>query len=237
MRYWNEHPEEAAEIARSGGNHHDFYPLAGSAPQASTDATEPVQAGLPPKDASPSSCSATTPEGSGKKDETGWLIEKDDTSHPKYLTICERRWDWSHDHQQAIRFFRKHDAEIIATHFLLEHAEKRIAEHAWDVSLIPVDGSPSVGGVELLDLKELARETVDKLRKMEAWSEEAKYHNYKVILAALSALPQETSHAKERPAGLTAKGQANGKMSVGEKLKTYFGIGREFYSCRSRLPR
>ncbi len=64
-------------------------------------------------------------------DSSGWLIEKGDTSRPQYLTVSDRRWDWTYDHMKAIRFARQEDAARTTKHFLIAGTVMRIAEHSW----------------------------------------------------------------------------------------------------------
>jgi hypothetical protein len=67
-----------------------------------------------------------------ERSETGWLIEKGPAYAPHYLTVHDWQWAWLPDHQTALRFSRKEDAESVGT---LIGAFDRIAEHAWDNSV------------------------------------------------------------------------------------------------------
>lgn len=66
-----------------------------------------------------------------KQTETGWVIEKADSSPAKPLYFAGLREHnfilWSVSHQHAIRFSRQEDAEKIHT-----GVEVRIAQHAWN---------------------------------------------------------------------------------------------------------
>jgi hypothetical protein len=61
--------------------------------------------------------------------ETGWLIEHGMSYAPSYLSICNGHWKWTKDHNEALRFARKIDAERAATTCSLK--VDRIAEHSW----------------------------------------------------------------------------------------------------------
>ena len=69
-------------------------------------------------------------------DESGWLIERADSSaaEPWYWAAgqrdAERSSAWTQNHMEAIRFARKDDAEKVARR-LFKDIEVRICEHGW----------------------------------------------------------------------------------------------------------
>jgi hypothetical protein len=93
--------------------------------------------------------------------EIGWVIEKGETHYPKYLTV-NRRWDWTHDHLEAIRFARKQDAELVDSHFLLSERieEHRICEHSWEPVAQPQRSKPELSDTQEI---ELAHKVLDEI--------------------------------------------------------------------------
>jgi hypothetical protein len=69
------------------------------------------------------------PENNEGSVETAWLIERGISYAPSYLSICNGHWKWTKDHNEALRFARKIDAERAATTCSLK--VDRIAEHSW----------------------------------------------------------------------------------------------------------
>ena len=64
--------------------------------------------------------------------ETGWLIVNGSGSLLSYFTVYEGLLAWTLDHNLAVRFARKADAELMADYFPAEEVT-RIAEHIWHV--------------------------------------------------------------------------------------------------------
>lgn len=71
----------------------------------------------------------TIPGGGAPSNETGWVIERGDSEPfaPTYWAGIEDRW--SQDHQDAIRFARKCDAERISAR--MRYPNNRVCEHVW----------------------------------------------------------------------------------------------------------
>lgn len=65
--------------------------------------------------------------------EAGWLIEDADSraSKPAYLSFSGRVVEWVLDHNKAIRFARREDAEAFALMWNGTVDGLRIAEHQW----------------------------------------------------------------------------------------------------------
>lgn len=59
--------------------------------------------------------------------EFAWLIERD--KGPHYLTVHKDLFDWTTDSNQAIRFARRLDAEMVAR--VIGDEVSRVAEHGW----------------------------------------------------------------------------------------------------------
>lgn len=75
-------------------------------------------------------------ENSQDSDESGWVIERADScpAEPKYWAAGQREAErpsaWTSNHEEAIRFARKIDAEKVSRR-LFPAIDVRIAEHAW----------------------------------------------------------------------------------------------------------
>ena len=66
-------------------------------------------------------------------EETGWVIEREDSEMSRPLYFCGGAWD--HDNLKAIRFARETDARRLC-HYMFPGEPHRIADHAW------VDAAP-----------------------------------------------------------------------------------------------
>lgn len=58
-----------------------------------------------------------------------WVIEYGKTQSPKYATVANGVLTWTIYNQDALRFSRKKDAEMVAE--IMADAD-RITQHAWD---------------------------------------------------------------------------------------------------------
>lgn len=72
--------------------------------------------------------------------EVGWLVEDGGTlARPRYRTMDQTGIHWTEDHNKAIRFARRADAEMFAAG---DEDAWRITEHMW------VNGSHSAAAAE-----------------------------------------------------------------------------------------
>lgn len=81
----------------------------------------------------------TTTANAGKVDDTeyGWLVENGrDVPDLRYRTMDNSGITWTNDHNKALRFARRADAEMFAAE---DEDAWRIVQHAWDNVAPPVD--------------------------------------------------------------------------------------------------
>ncbi len=63
--------------------------------------------------------------------ETGWLIENTGLNMPYYFTVYQGVMTYSADPNDAIRFSRKEDAEMMLTEKYFNVATLKVSEHSW----------------------------------------------------------------------------------------------------------